>query len=192
MHVNQSEWISFSEAAKESGKHLCYIYALYRLGHLRRYPAPDPGPKGNRCYVLRRSEWLAYLQQSAERKSRGLARLPVGPEWISAGEAAQILGVSASSRNSIYHWLRVGEVRERVEGEYSPWYNREDVLRAAERRKNGLLPPPEGYVWAVEWARERGVSRQAVHQLIVRGRIPALRVGWRWAVAVGGVREGAT
>lgn len=174
------EWISIAEAAKEAGKSPFMIYALCRIGHLRRYPSPDPGPKGCRRYVLRRSEWLAYLQRSAERKHRRLIRLPVGPEWISGGEAAQILGVGTAN---IQHWMRVGKVRERTEGERLAWYNRKDVLRVAERRKNGPPPAPEGYIWASDLARKRGVSRQAIHQLIVRKRLDAVRVGYRWAIA---------
>ena len=158
-----ADTVDTSEAARRLGVSTAPVLNLIRRGRL---PAVRVG----------RRRWaIAETALQSLIEARDAAQRPVGT--VNAFEAARRLGVSP-------YWV----LRRIKGGKVSPIHVRNgwaigesDLESLAEMRAAAQLPADT--VGTSEAARRLGVSKAPVLDLISTGRLPAFRVGQRWAIA---------
>lgn len=131
------EWITVREAAQILDVHMSAIPKMIRRGDLA---------KRNRRPILCRADVLAFRDarlaaEQARLETRGLSEKPVGPEppdrehdWLLAGEAGAVMGISAVAVNARARRGRLPSVL----ASGRRWYRRDHlelVLRAEEARR---------------------------------------------------------
>ncbi len=161
--------VTAAEAARRLGVHRDWV--------LRRI-------KGGTVSAVRDCHGWAIGESDLESLAdmHAAARLPGGT--VGVPEAARRLGITRAPVLEFIHRGRLPASRAGYQ-----WAIREtDLQSLIEKRAVGLvrrepMPTPPGTVAVVDAARRLGISPKGVRALIHRGRVPAIRVGQRRAIA---------